>query len=428
MLAFIVSSPSVLPIVNDVTAQNSTASPADTGNLCNDINNCRTKLQIIWSCIVVLVACTWASIHPNIPGPMESWLTVLRRKIGLMMLCLLAPELLVLWAARQWVDAWLLSNRYRSQGWTMTHAMFALMGGFVLYDGDNLVSVLRFCPLDQCSFSAHVDVIGHIPEREIKDRSHIDWFGKLIAIGQTSWFIAQLIARWVQKIAVTELEVMTVAFATLNFMIYYFWWDKPMEVGCPIHIQIMPKNSNLEIGEEGNGSKFLHLSSDQALHDSPGRPMPLLIKIALYQKAAVTFEGPSYRILSFEWDSNLQLQQFFLMGSWLSTAAAMIFGAIHCTAWNFIFPTELERLLWRISSLITTLAPILIIYMASGSYLITTQAGKYLEIMGNIIFMAAVISYGGARLALIVQPFLALRDLPPSALQDVAWTTFIPHI
>ncbi|KIK66306.1 hypothetical protein GYMLUDRAFT_192967 [Collybiopsis luxurians FD-317 M1] len=599
-----------LPLVTDFLQNSTSPADPDPGNSCNDINNCRTKLQIIWSCIAVLIACTWASIHPNIPGPKDSWWKVLRRKIGLMVLCLLAPELLVLWAARQWIDAWLLSDRYRHRGWTVTHAMFALMGGFALYNGDKLVSVLRFLPvegygglesqkilehfddpdsdsnraseLDERSFSAHVDFIGHIPEREIKERSHVDWFGKLVAIGQTSWFVAQLIARWAQGLAVTELEIMTVAFATLNFMIYYFWWNKPLEVGYHIRIQEGQKSFETGIVEDVQSAALL--SSDQPSHNSSGQPMPLLIKITFYQpsykeffqgvvsmmgkagsffqkwlsklfhqnlslqvstvrrsfwiwlsglfhwnlplqfstagsafrmwlsglfhrnttlhpsgrisfhsiirwplfcaqrihkrlmdtklikfvaehlkhrwginfheaghgkqallvilcivsapflifgKATATFEGPSHRILSFEWDNNIQVRQFqlFLLASWLSAMAAAIFGGIHCIAWNFTFPTELEQLLWRISSLITTLAPLYIMLVdLDRGYLAIAQEKAYLLPLIHILLIPAVISYAGARLDLIVQAFLALRELPHSALQDIAWINFIPHI
>jgi hypothetical protein len=33
--------------------------------------------------------------------------------------------------------------------------------------------------------------------------------------------------------------------------------------------------------------------------------------------------------------------------------ALLLFGAAHCVAWNFEFPTALERLFWRLSSVVT---------------------------------------------------------------------------
>ncbi|KIK66305.1 hypothetical protein GYMLUDRAFT_157499 [Collybiopsis luxurians FD-317 M1] len=418
MPALSISNTTTLPLVTGFLPQ-APIPPVDPdpGNSCSNINSCRTRLQIIWSCIAVLIACTWASIHPNVPGPKDSWWIIVRRKIGLMLLGLLAPELLVLWAARQWADAWLLSNSKSNswihQGWTVTHAMFALMGGFALYQGNHLVSR---------SFAAHVDFIGHIPEHEIKERSHVDWFGKLIAIGQTSWFIAQLIARWAQRLAVTELEIMTVAFATLNFMTYYFWWSKPLEVGYHIRIQAVRQTFNMEIVEVGNGSESVELfSSNQPLHDPPRQPMPLLINIALYQ---FSYRNVFQDVIS--WYNHTE--RVFLMASWLSAAAAMIFGAIHCVAWNFVFPTDSEQLLWRISSVFVTFAPFYIMLIDTAAYYWIDAWNIIYSVIVEVLLMPAVMFYVGARLVLIVQPFLALRDLPLSALQDVAWTTFIPHI
>ena len=65
------------------------------------------------------------------------------------------------------------------------------------------------------------------------DRSKGDALSKGIAILQTGWFILQCIARKIQGLAVTELEVVTLAFAALNFAVYVFWWNKPLDVGVP---------------------------------------------------------------------------------------------------------------------------------------------------------------------------------------------------
>ncbi|KIK66296.1 hypothetical protein GYMLUDRAFT_157760 [Collybiopsis luxurians FD-317 M1] len=467
MPAISASNTVTLPSVTDFALQAPTTSPEDPdpGNSCNDINNCRTGLQIIWSCIAVLVACTWASIHPNIPGPKESWWKALTRKIGLMMLCLLAPELLIMWAARQWVDAWLLSNRYRHQGWTMTHATFALMGGFALYEGDKLVSVLRFVPVEIRN-TPEGRRIQHQLCNEIKDRSRVDWFGKLIAIGQTSWFIAQLIARWAQGLAVTELEIMTVAFATLSFMMYYFWWNKPLEVGCHIRIQAngdswryTPPLSSPGLQTKAPQEmptplliKFaLHLPSFKELKLWPDEILgkdvqltgpkqaflilitPIALPLLLFARIVETSEGPPDRILSFEYDpSNLAAEHGKLFGvpSVISYLAATLFGAIHCIAWNFTFPTGLDQFLWRMSSFAVTFVPFCgaICNYIGERWKKDFSRASSLRVTWQIIVTLVFIGYITARLTLIVETFLAFRNLPQSALRDVAWTSFIPHI
>src|SRR5260221_2135405 len=75
-----------------------------------------------------------------------------------------------------------------------------------------------------------------ISEKDIKDRSKGDILSKLIAILQTTWFILQCIARGQQKLTLTELELVTLALASLNAITYVFWWHKPLGVEVPIRI------------------------------------------------------------------------------------------------------------------------------------------------------------------------------------------------
>ncbi|KAJ4500985.1 hypothetical protein C8R41DRAFT_807559 [Lentinula lateritia] len=223
----------------NVTSFTMLLSSADAGDSCDDIHHCRTFLQIFWSCISVLVACTWVSVHPNLPAPNEGFWRILWRKISLMIVALIAPEMLVLWAARQWYAARKLTRRCK--GWTETHAHFALMGGFALFDGSEFRCILRYSgdprPPDD-SFESYIDLISLFKAEEIQDRSHSDALAKFLAIGQTGWFVVQLVARRVENLSITVLEIMTVAFAAMNVMIYIFWWNKPQGVRYPIHSKI----------------------------------------------------------------------------------------------------------------------------------------------------------------------------------------------
>jgi len=80
-----------------------------------------------------------------------------------------------------------------------------------------------------------------ISEEDIKDRSKGDILSKLIAITQTTWFILQCIARGQQRLTLTELELVTLALASLNAITYVFWWHKPLGVQVPIRIYFETK-------------------------------------------------------------------------------------------------------------------------------------------------------------------------------------------
>ena len=67
-----------------------------------------------------------------------------------------------------------------------------------------------------------------ITEDEISDRSKGDGLSKVIFILQTSWFIVQCIARHIQGLDLTQLELTTLAMASLNGITCMLWWHKPL--------------------------------------------------------------------------------------------------------------------------------------------------------------------------------------------------------
>ena len=120
-------------------------------------------------------------------------------------------------------------------GWTITHSHFLLMGGFVLADGSRDVSVLT--PKDFHNLLADQEIgFPLISEKEIQDRSKGDGLSKALAVVQTTWFIAQCISRKVQGLTITEIELVTVAFAFLNGIMYFLWWSKPVGVTTSVRI------------------------------------------------------------------------------------------------------------------------------------------------------------------------------------------------
>jgi len=94
------------------------------------------------------------------------------------------------------------------------HGFFAIMGGFAQYDDGEGPYIIDPDGLED--YLRKDDIMGEA----IMDRSKGDALSKGIAILQTGWFILQCIARKIQGLAVTELEVVTLAFATptLQFM------------------------------------------------------------------------------------------------------------------------------------------------------------------------------------------------------------------
>jgi hypothetical protein len=83
--------------------------PADS---CDDTNNCRRLFDIIWGCLTTLFACTWVSVHPNVPPPNQGAFALLWRRLKMMLIAVIAPELMVGFAARQlWAARRFLKGR-----------------------------------------------------------------------------------------------------------------------------------------------------------------------------------------------------------------------------------------------------------------------------------------------------------------------------
>ncbi|ESK83067.1 hypothetical protein Moror_16931, partial [Moniliophthora roreri MCA 2997] len=109
---------------------------------CIDINGCRTTTGILWSCLSVILICTWVAIHPNIPHVGTHSAVVVYKNIQLMIIAILAPEIMILWAMRQWYSAKAIAKQFKKYGWGMSHAFFVIMGGFALCDGDTFCGYL----------------------------------------------------------------------------------------------------------------------------------------------------------------------------------------------------------------------------------------------------------------------------------------------
>jgi hypothetical protein len=126
--------------------------------------------------------------------------------------------------------------------WTKAHGHFIQMGGFMLFEGNTAKSVLspeRFAALTR---EGKIE-FPTVTAEEIEDRSKADGFSKMIALGQTLWFIAQCIGRRAQHLDLTLVELLTLSLAVLNGVMYFLWWNKPLDVRCPVRINLIGDHS-----------------------------------------------------------------------------------------------------------------------------------------------------------------------------------------
>jgi hypothetical protein len=122
---------------------------------------------------------------------------------------------------------------------------------------------------------------------------------------------------------------------------------------------------------------------------------------------------------------------------------AFAFGAIHCAAWSFAFPTKAEQYIWRTSALLTTILPAcgFVYYCVIKVYVFSLQRGSrftdparlfWFSIVRSRIFFhiscSIPVLYIIARVVLLVQMLVLLRSSPIDVHSSIEWTDWIPHV
>ena len=98
---------------------------------------------------------------------------------------------------------------------------------------------------------------------EIEDRSKADGFSKTITLVQTLWFVAQCIARRAQHLDLTPVELLTLSLAVLNGVMYFLWWNKPLDVRCPVRVYLLDASNEPNESNESNERDMDHIGEFQ---------------------------------------------------------------------------------------------------------------------------------------------------------------------
>ena len=354
------------------------------------------------------------------------------------------------------------------------------MGGFVLCNKDDDITesseTLSIERLDELDSEGKIRW-PCISEKEIKDRSKGDLLSKGLVICQTTWFMVQYIARAKYKLPVTELELVALALAVMNGIVYFFWWNKPQNVACPIPVYLLSSQQEAvkhttdseetpdhdisstvcdlsytpltgDNDEELNNKDY-HVSATNRIESNPSRlPASVFTRYCVKLKDMALF--PFYMFFSslidmFRCDSitedntgSSRVPTFYSPPMkkqsrhlpHIPGAVLFIIGGIH-QGWFFqvIYPRTpvWEVDLWHASVIAISVMPSIFIFC---SYLCTTFAciGDTFGWIEEPIIWAYCGLYILARIACLILPLLALRSLPASSLLDVNWSYFIPHI
>ncbi|KAF2466062.1 uncharacterized protein BDR25DRAFT_377739 [Lindgomyces ingoldianus] len=143
---------------------------------------------------------------------------------------------------------------------------------------------------------------------------------------------------------------------------------------------------------------------------------------------------------SLDWPSAglLRRTQSQIMGMVL-WGASMAYGAIHVSAWDYFFPSAVEKLLWRLSSVWVT--------FCAAWWLMTNLLAHLLPAIdqfwnafnerrlgpfwtGLVVGLCTVcgVSYVASRMFLVVEAFVSIREVPVRVYDTPSWSQVFPHL
>lgn len=239
----------------------------------------RGTFTIASSCVLTLSLCVYTAIHLNVrphrKTELQSWIETTKWVV----FGILAPELVVFVAWRQYVSAMTLdrivkglqesdqasgtpldqtpndvkegsnaaspSEHRLHNPWTRTHSFYANMGGFVFdleehYPAERDTFTAKHSRLTVTprgmALLARCGFLPKISKEDILDKSKSDNLSKVISVVQALWMLAQIIGRLIANLPVTLLEVNTLAHIMCAMIIYILWWDKPKLINEPTRL------------------------------------------------------------------------------------------------------------------------------------------------------------------------------------------------
>ncbi|KAI4087061.1 MAG: hypothetical protein LQ344_007065 [Seirophora lacunosa] len=224
----------------------------------------RGTFTILSSCTLTLSLCVYTSIHLNVRPYKQTELRAWIETTKWVFFGILAPELMVFVAWRQYMSARALDRTVKllqdrkaheksldteyclANSWTPLHSFYANMGGFV-FDLDELstqhggaftsqIPRLTLTPRGVALLAA----CGYLPKiskEDILDKNKSDNVSKLLSVLQALWMLAQIVSRLYGKLSVTLLEVNTLAHIVCAIIIYALWWNKPKLINEPTKIR-----------------------------------------------------------------------------------------------------------------------------------------------------------------------------------------------
>ncbi|KAE9378554.1 hypothetical protein N431DRAFT_329185 [Stipitochalara longipes BDJ] len=395
--------------------------------------NTRGTMDIIWSCFFAIFSCTWSIIHINLPEPNEGFWSIFSRKARWSLWAVYAPELLTTLAASQWQSARRSREAMRCIGvqhWDTVHGFFANAGGFVLHTRDAPPFPINSKSIFYLVSKGYIQAPS-VTSKEIWDRSKRDKFAKGVAVIQGTYLVAEIIARALQSLAISCLELTTLAFLVCTAATYYFWMEKPLDAEVPIHIHMDHSMASVLISA-GTVAEKPFVNTPMDFVEQPG--WNAWKRHAIFTNFGGLRGRPIQRVPNDFVEPPITMKLALLL--WFISVLHLSLGVC---GWKFTFPTIFEKYLWRC----TTLSLLVLVTFGGLTNVLTVKPGLDYTITTLGIWqtvpkkntlwrrwalnMPAIVASGLyflGKTIILIEALVSLRLMPESVYHAVEWTQF----
>ena len=423
----------------------------------------RGTSDLLISCLATMFLCAWTAYHPNVRLK-STFRKDFPRRVLWLIVAVFTPEIVLFFASEQWWAAKRLQkevNKYVKAGrdstpadselgkvaksdlasvpnivitdqvldlfrkenfekgnvetWNLEQAFYATCGGIVV-DSSSFwhQPVLTLTPAGIADLAA-CGLLPEVPERLIEDKSKADTFAKLYVCVQAGWFVIQSMARLIQHLPLTLLEIHTLAHIVCAFSMYFLWMQKPYNVEYPTYLTnqraidlvalFTIDNGELQGGKHTYRER-MDLSQDDVIYahtrkpkesiltriwnwidpsvpnvNPPAETATMKLHFQLANRAFTALqhcldevsrtssatERPSqaYKpptlgtklVVPFRRNISTDTGHFSMRQIGIFIAFSAAYGAAHLGAWNSHFPSTVEMWMWRAAGLTIASTP-----------------------------------------------------------------------
>lgn len=237
---------------------------------------------------------------------------------------------------------------------------------------------------------------------------------KFLSVLQIMYLVMQVIDRRLENVPSTQLEIATLAFSASSIITYILYWPRPQDV---VSVQVIRAKKMLEHED----FPYLVLSGPEYIWTrKPGSVLDINLDL-------VPIPNDGHNLASMERLPNWVVRAVGASSNTIpltvgAVFGGVLFGSLHCLAWNSQFPTEVEAQVWKICSVLTASLPTCAILPAIVwqethplNALTTTHSRRMLRFSSGLVLSIILIAYTLARLFLMVESLRSLLYLPPEA-------------